>query len=309
MSSSRRKRVNAGQTATRTLETLVHRLKPIRRTLGRREVQRVTPDTCAKVGHDLGSSAFIALRRVLSFAVRRGYLATNPCEALERGERPSAKSGEVTVLTGDELHRLLDYADDATRPLIATAALSGLRQSELLALRWHDLDFESGVIRLRYQLSRGSANAPATLVPLNTDSSAREVVLVPALATILREHRAKAMKSGHHGADAYVFSTRNGTALSQRNATRSLALLAQRGSQASATTRSGTASRARSWWSCGSTPWSSRDNSATRGPRSRSTGTHTCSIGLGTRTTFASDSRRLGSWRRSQASVTNRHRA
>lgn len=235
MSSSRRKRVNAGQTATRTLETLVHRLKPIRRTLGRREVQRVTPDTCAKVGHDLGSSAFIALRRVLSFAVRRGYLATNPCEALERGERPSAKSGEVTVLTGDELHRLLNYADDATRPLIATAALSGLRQSELLALRWHDLDFESGVIRVRYQLSRGSANAPATLVPLKTDSSAREVVLVPALATILREHRAKAMKSGHHGADAYVFSTRNGTALSQRNATRSLALLAQRGSQASAT--------------------------------------------------------------------------
>jgi hypothetical protein len=99
-------RVSAGQAAPRTLETLVHRLKPVRKTLGRREVQRITPDTCAKVGHDLGSSPFIALRRVLTFAVRRKYLATNPCDALERGERPSARSGEVVVLAADELHRL-----------------------------------------------------------------------------------------------------------------------------------------------------------------------------------------------------------
>jgi hypothetical protein len=107
------------------LETLVHRLKPVRKSIGRREVQKVTADTCAKVGHDLGASAFIALRRTLSFAVRRGYLAVNPCDSLERGERPSAKSGEVVVLTADELHRLLDHPDAATRPMIATAALSG----------------------------------------------------------------------------------------------------------------------------------------------------------------------------------------
>lgn len=83
-----------------------------------------------------------------------------------------------------------------------------------------------GVIRVRHQLSRGSATAPAQLVPLKTDSSAREVVLVPALATILREHRAKAMEFGHHAAESYVFSTRTGTPISQRNATRSLARIA-----------------------------------------------------------------------------------
>ena len=107
--------------------------------------------------------------------------------------------------------------------MIATAALSGLRQSELLALRWQDVDFEAGVIRVRYQLSRGSADAPATLVPLKTDSSAREVVLVDGLAAILREQRADALSSGFHGAESFVFTTRNGTPISQRNATRSLA--------------------------------------------------------------------------------------
>jgi integrase len=222
-----RARVDAGQTADRTLETLVHRLKPVRRTLGRREVQRVTADTCAKVGHDLGASAFVALRRVLSFAVRRGYIAVNPCDSLERGERPSTQAGEVVVLEADELQRLLEASDARTRLLLATAALSGLRQSELLALRWHDIDFEGGLIRVRHQLSRGSASAPARLVPLKTDSSAREVVLVPALAMLLREHRAKAIQAGHHASESFVFCTRDGKPLSQRNATRSLTRIAR----------------------------------------------------------------------------------
>lgn len=52
-------------------------------------------------------------------------------------------------------------------------------------------------------------------------------MLVPALATILREHRAAAMQSGHHAAESYMFSTRNGTALSQWNATRSLGRIAR----------------------------------------------------------------------------------
>jgi integrase len=220
-------RVVAGETAPRTLETLVHRLKPVRRTLGRCEVQRVTPDNCAEVGHDLGASAFIALRRVLSFAVRRRYLTINPCESLERGERPSAKSGEVSVLSPDEFQRLIDKADAATRPLLVTAALSGLRQSELLALRWRDVDFEAGLIRVRHQLSRGSANDPAKLVPLKTDSSAREVVLAPALAAVLRERRAKTIRAGHHAPESFVFCTREGKPMSQRNTTRSLQRIAR----------------------------------------------------------------------------------
>ena len=64
-------------------------------------------------------------------------------------------------------------------------------------------------------------------MPLKTDSSAREVVLVPALATTLREHRAKAMESGHHSPESFLFCTREGKPLSQRNATRSLARIAK----------------------------------------------------------------------------------
>jgi integrase len=149
--------------------------------------------------------------------VRRARTRRAPVGEVGRGSRARRRRASPA----------LTYADAATRPLIETAALSGLRQSELLALRWQDVDFDAEVIRVRHQLSRGSRDAPAKLVPLKTDSSAREVVLVPALATILRERRAKAMQYGHHAPESFVFSTRNGTPISQRNANRSLARIAR----------------------------------------------------------------------------------
>jgi integrase len=89
------------------------------------------------------------------------------------------------------------------------------------------VDFAAGVLRVRHQLSRGTAKKPSRIVPLKTDSSAREVVLVSALAALLREQRAKALSSGFHRTDAFVFTTRNGTPISQRNATRALGRVAR----------------------------------------------------------------------------------
>jgi len=44
---------------------------------------------------------------------------------------------------------------------------------------------------------------------------------------VLREHRERALAAGRHGADDFVFSTRNGTPLSQRNTTRAIAAAAK----------------------------------------------------------------------------------
>lgn len=110
-------------------------------------------------------------------------------------------------------------ASGTTRALVSTAALSGLRQSELLALRWREVDFETGVLSVRFQLSRGTASNPSRLVALKTDKSARDVVLSDALASVLLEHR---LATSHHRDENFVFSTRNGTPLSHRNAARAL---------------------------------------------------------------------------------------
>jgi integrase len=74
------------------------------------------------------------------------------------------------------------------RPLLATAVFSGLRLQELLGLRWQDVDLESGVLHVRRQLTRGRRNDPPRLVELKTAAARRDIVLLPELAGLLRQH-------------------------------------------------------------------------------------------------------------------------
>ena len=44
--------------------------------------------------------------------------------------------------------------------MVMTAAMTGLRQGELLALRWGDVDWRAGRLRVRRTFTRGSFGAP-----------------------------------------------------------------------------------------------------------------------------------------------------
>ena len=75
---------------------------------------------------------------------------TNPARGIERGhEEPRRR-----ILSADEfaaLSRALKGAEEARRPSVAAvrvAALTGLRISEVIAMRWTDIDFKSGRVHL-----------------------------------------------------------------------------------------------------------------------------------------------------------------
>jgi integrase len=92
-----------------------------------------------------------------------------------------------------------------------------MRISELLGLICDDIDLARGAIHVRAQLSRARSGAPARRVPTKTRTSMRQIPLSPQLAAMLREHRhGSAFKAGGD----WVFQTRNGTPLSQRNVQR-----------------------------------------------------------------------------------------
>ena len=112
--------------------------------------------------------------------------------------------------------------------LVALVAFSGLRQMEALGLRWRDVDLQDGYLHVRHQLSRGSAEKPARLVPLKTGAARRDIVLSPQLAGLLREHRRTQLSAGLYGPDRFVFCTATGTPINHRNATRSIKAAARK---------------------------------------------------------------------------------
>lgn len=109
------------------------------------------------------------LHAIFKYAVKRGWVATNPVVAVDR---PQSKGHDpdVRYLEMVEVEALLRAVpDDALggleRVLYLTAAMTGLRQGELIALRWRDLDWTAGgegagVIRVRRSYVRGEFTTP-----------------------------------------------------------------------------------------------------------------------------------------------------
>jgi integrase len=106
--------------------------------------------------------------------------------------------------------------------MVAVAASTGLRLSELLGLRWQDVSVDENVLRVRAQLSKATSRRPPRLVPLKTGAGERDVYLLPELSEILKRLKTKAFQKGHAKPESLVFCTREGKPLSQRNAHRAL---------------------------------------------------------------------------------------
>jgi integrase len=98
-----------------------------------------------------------------SKAPQRRWASANPCEGLDLPAVPAQT--EIRYLTLDELDALVTNARPGTyhvvdRALYLTAALTGLRKGELLALRWRDVDWPAGRIRVRQSYVRGQYGTP-----------------------------------------------------------------------------------------------------------------------------------------------------
>jgi integrase len=82
---------------------------------------------------------------IFAHAGRHEWIATNPMTLV----RQSAKREKLPdVLELDELRKLLAELENPERALVFLTAATGLRVSEALGLKWSDVDFAAGEIRL-----------------------------------------------------------------------------------------------------------------------------------------------------------------
>lgn len=94
----------------------------------------------------------------------------------------------MQVLTQEEMQRLLIQAKENDCYEILLLELStGLRRGELLALRWDDLDFQTGTLRVERQVQR--VKGELTVTQPKTKSSNRTVILPMPVLDVLKKYR------------------------------------------------------------------------------------------------------------------------
>jgi integrase len=133
----------------------------------------------------------VILHGILKRAKRKKWIATNPAEDAERVT--FKRSGDFAVLTPTEVEALARAAvNEQDAAVFVVAAYTGLRQGELCALRWGDVDFAKRLVHVR-------RNLPAHGVEREPKSgTVRSVPLVDRAAAVLDRLSRRERWTGEH---------------------------------------------------------------------------------------------------------------
>ena len=164
-------------------------------------------------GPTMARRARTLLRGALELAVLNNVLGTNPVRDVQSIRSKAAPKG-ASALTAEEVRDLLtklraseacqqrDLVDPITL-LIAT----GLRRSELLALRWSDFDADAGTIAVTGKLVR-QRGVGLTRIDETKTAAGRRTIPLPSFAIkVLNDRR----KRPYVGQQQVIFASNSGT--------------------------------------------------------------------------------------------------
>jgi integrase len=157
------------------------------------------------------------LHKALKQAVHDGLVPRNVTEAV-KAPRQSRK--EIPALTREQARVFLTTAKgDRLEALYLLAIHTGLRQGELLGLKWSDIDLDREILQVRRILS-AAKKGPTFTTPKN--NKGRSVRLTAQAVQALRDHRKRQIEErlkhdGFWQDHGLVFTTLVGTPLNRHN--------------------------------------------------------------------------------------------
>jgi integrase len=128
------------------------------------------------------------LHRSLSDAVKRGVVGLN---AAHGARQPKMVHQEMKILDENQVRQFfIAVQDDRNEALYHMAIKTGMRKGELMGLKWTDLDWNRGTIRVQRQVQRVTGQGMVFMSP-KTKAGRRSIALGEETLRILRCHRTK----------------------------------------------------------------------------------------------------------------------
>lgn len=178
------------------------------------------------------------LADALTDAKRQHLILNNPVEDVD----PPRVEGDDSVEEEDE-PRILDRSEarafieavrgDRLEALYLVAMALGVRKGEALGLKWTDLDWDSGALRIRRQLQRIERGQGRRLLDTKTRAGRRNIYLPAFALATLQRHRERqdierALAAGRWQDHGLIFPSTVGTPLEPRNLNRTWDALRRR---------------------------------------------------------------------------------
>jgi integrase len=156
----------------------------------------------------------VTLHKALEQAVLDGLVPRNVSEGVKA---PQVREEEIKPLSPTQVRALLAAArEDRLEGLYVLAIHTGLRQGELLGLKWTDIDFNSGTLSVQRSL-----DADGTFNPPKRNKSRRTVKLTLQAMDALRLHRKRQneerLKAAKWEDHSLVFPNRAGKPMDHNN--------------------------------------------------------------------------------------------
>lgn len=219
-------RASVRQRTYESYEYVVH--KHLVPALGAKKLKNLTPDQVQdfyqwKLDEGLSRRTVqlihTTLNKALKQAAKWGLVRLNVAEAVDA---PRPEKRDIRPLSEEQVKVFLNTVKgDRLEALYTLAITTGLRQGELLGLRWEDVYLEEGVVRVRQQLTRTEEGSSFTK-PKN--GKGRSVSLRDSTVEVLRLHQEKqtdekSIMGNLWKATGLVFTSTVGTALNPSNVT------------------------------------------------------------------------------------------
>lgn len=149
--------------------------------------------TCS---HKRKNNVLVPMRSVLKLAFLSEIIDKNP---MDRVKNVKTDKPDIYPLSMEEVRLFLDNVSPRFRDFFTVAFFTGMRFGEMAGLKWHNVDFRLGVIKVRETRVMGEEGRP------KTKKSTRDIKILPPVREALQDQRKETFEKSD-----YVFLNQYG---------------------------------------------------------------------------------------------------